>query len=49
MFEGKTILELGSGTGIGCLSLFKYSNASKIIFTDYTNEILQLLNENIEL
>jgi predicted nicotinamide N-methyase len=43
------ILDLGSGTGIGALSLLKFSNARKIIFSDYTQEILALLNTNIDL
>ena len=34
-FEDKTVIELGSGTGIVGLTLIKYSGASKVVFTDY--------------
>lgn len=43
------MLELGSGTGIGGLSLIKFSKAKKVILTDYTEEILALLEENVRL
>ena len=48
-FSGKTILELGSGTGIGGIAALIYSEPSKVIFTDYTEEVNQLLSENIKL
>jgi methylase of polypeptide subunit release factors len=40
---------LGSGTGIGGLAALKYTEANKVIMTDYTEEILQLIRDNIKL
>ncbi len=48
-FAAKTILELGSGTGIGGIAALKYTESSKVVFTDYTEEVNQLLSENIKL
>ena len=48
-FSAKTILELGSGTGIGGIAALKYTQPSNVIFTDYTEEVNQLLSENIKL
>ena len=48
-FKDKTILELGSGTGIGGLSIAKYTQATKVIMTDYTQELLDLISENSRL
>jgi predicted nicotinamide N-methyase len=45
-FEGKSLLDLGSGTGIGALSAAKFTQCSRIIMSDYTQEILDLLKEN---
>ena len=47
-FSAKTILELGSGTGIGGIAALKYTEPSKVIFTDYTEEVNLLLSENIK-
>lgn len=47
-FKGKTILDLGSGTGIGAFAALKYTEASRVIMTDYTEEILELLRENVK-
>lgn len=33
--DGKTIVELGSGTGIVGLSILKYCQAAKVVFSDY--------------
>ena len=35
-FQGKVVVELGSGTGIAGLTLLKYSDAAHVYFTDYT-------------
>ena len=48
-FASKTILELGSGTGIGGIAALKYTEPLKVVFTDYTEEVNQLLSENIKL
>ena len=46
-FKDKKILEVGSGTGIVGLALAKFTEAKEIILTDYQDEVLGLLNENI--
>ncbi|CDW91006.1 UNKNOWN [Stylonychia lemnae] len=46
LFQGKAILDLGSGTGIGALTLMKFTEAQKVILSDYTEEILELLTQN---
>ena len=46
-FKGKVVVELGSGTGIAGLTLLKYSDASHVHFTDYTEQISDLLQKNI--
>lgn len=48
-FEGKIVLDLGSGTGIGALSLLKFSRAAKVVLTDYTEDLITLLDENVRL
>ena len=48
-FEGKTVIELGSGTGIVGLTLLKYSDAARVYFTDYTERITDLLQKNISM
>eukprot|EP00347_Sterkiella_histriomuscorum_P015695 403356046 len=48
-FEGKSILELGSGTGIGGLSALKFAQAQKLIFSDYTQEVLDGIAKNLKL
>ena len=48
-FNLETVVELGSGTGIAGLALIKYTRAAKVVFTDYKEEILDLIRENIEL
>ena len=40
------MLDLGSGTGIGALAALKFTQASSVVMTDYTEEILSLLKEN---
>ena len=48
-FKGKTILELGSGTGIGGLAALKFTQCSRVIMTDYTEEVLALIKDNVKL
>ena len=48
-FEGETVVELGSGTGIAGLAIAKYTQAAKVIFTDYKEPILDIIRDNIEL
>lgn len=48
-FKGKTILELGSGTGIGGLAALKFTQCSRVIMTDYTQEVLSLIKDNVKL
>lgn len=45
MFKGKTILELGSGTGIGGLVASHF--AKKTVMSDYIPEVMDLLKKNI--
>ena len=47
--QGKVVVELGSGTGIAGLSLLKYTQAAKVVFSDYKQSVLDLLRENIAL
>ena len=46
-FKGKVVVELGSGTGIAGLTLLKYSEAAHVHFTDYTEQIAEVLQKNI--
>ena len=48
-FKGKVILELGSGTGIGGLAALKFTECSRVIMTDYTQEVLSLIKDNAKL
>ena len=48
-FNGEVVVEIGSGTGIVGLTLLKYTQVAHVVFTDYTEEILALIRENIEL
>lgn len=47
--DGKVVCDLGSGTGIGGLAVLKFANASRVIMTDYSEEVNQLLLGNIKL
>ena len=49
MFDFKTVLDLGSGTGIAAFSAINFTQANKVIMTDYTEEIIELLKENAKL
>lgn len=48
-FAGQTVVELGSGTGIVGLALLKYTRVAKVVFTDYIEEILDIIKDNIAL
>jgi predicted RNA methylase len=47
--EGKTVLDLGSGTGIGGLAALKFTKARKVLMSDYTEEIIELLRDNAKI
>ena len=42
-YAGKCVFELGSGTGIGALSLLKDSDVTHVAFSDYSKNVLNLL------
>ena len=42
-FNGKTVVELGSGTGIVGLTLLKHSAANKIVFSDYVPQVNEVI------
>ena len=46
---GSTVVELGSGTGIVGLTLLKYTQVSKVVFSDYQQSVLNLIRDNIAL
>ena len=48
-FKDEIVVELGSGTGIVGLSVLKYTKVGKIVFTDYDEQIIELIRENIDL
>ncbi|XP_044754152.1 protein-lysine N-methyltransferase EEF2KMT [Coccinella septempunctata] len=47
--EKKTILELGSGTGMAGLVVASSTSCGRYIFTDCHSDVLSLLTENVEL
>ena len=47
VFKNKTILEIGSGTGLAGLVAANY--AEKVVFTDYQDVVMKLINMNINL
>jgi len=49
LFEGKKIIELGSGCGLVGLTCLKYTNCNDFTFTDYQPSVLDNLKENITL
>jgi len=42
-------LELGSGTGIGGLAALKFTECTRLIMSDYTQEVLTLIRDNAKL
>ena len=49
MFSNQVVVELGSGTGIAALSLVSFGSCSKVVFTDYSKPVVDLLRDNIKL
>lgn len=47
LIEGKTILEIGAGTGLCGLSLVKFGNPAKVILTDGSHSVMKNLKLNI--
>lgn len=47
--KNKIILELGSGTGLCGLIILKYCNISKIILSDGSLKVIDLLQENLKI
>lgn len=48
LFAGKTVLELGSGVGIGGLSVAKFTDCKKCLLSDYVPEIVDNIKINIQ-
>ena len=48
-FDGEVVVELGSGTGIVGLALMKYTRVAKVVFSDHTDEIIDVIRQNIAL
>ncbi|KAK2441622.1 putative methyltransferase family protein [Trifolium repens] len=47
MFEGSTVIELGSGVGITGILCRRFCN--KVVLTDHNEEVLKIIKKNIEL
>jgi len=47
-FENKSIIELGSGCGLIGISCLKYTNCIKLTFSDYLDQILDNLVNNLK-
>ena len=47
LFEGKTVLEIGAGTGVTGFAAAKW--AENLVFTDYDDKVMKLLLKNVEL
>ena len=45
-FAGRTVLELGSGVGIGGLSVAKFTECKKVVLSDYVAEIVDNIKGN---
>lgn len=41
LFDGKEVLELGSGVGIGGLAVLKFTSCKKCVLSDYNASILE--------
>jgi len=46
LFSEKSILELGTGVGIGGISALKFASPQAVIMTDWKNEILENAKQN---
>lgn len=49
LFENKVVLELGSGVGISGLAMSLYVKCKEVILSDYDDEIIKNMKNNIEL
>jgi predicted nicotinamide N-methyase len=47
VFEGATVLEVGSGPGLAGLSC-GLNNAKKVVLTDYKPQVMKLIARNIK-
>ena len=47
LFEGKKVLELGTGVGIGGIAVLKYTKAKEVTLSDYRDDILRNVEKNI--
>lgn len=48
-FQDQVVVELGSGSGIVGLAIMKFTKAKKVFFSDHTDQIINLIRDNIEL
>lgn len=46
-FDGKSILELGTGVGIGGIAALKYTKCTKMVLSDYNEGVLQNAYKNV--
>lgn len=46
--QGKTVLELNAGTGIGGIAIKKWTNAKAVSMCDYRDELLYNMRKNCE-
>lgn len=49
IFEGKSVIELGAGTAVCSIFIAKYGKASKVVATDGSDLVVELMDENLEL
>jgi len=47
LFEDKRVLELGTGVGIGGITVLKYTKAKEVTLSDYRDDILRNVEKNI--
>lgn len=47
LFEGKNVLELGTGVGIAGITALKYTKAKSVTLSDYRDDILRNVEKNI--
>ena len=43
LLKGKSVLEVGSGCGVAGISAAKLCKPARVVLTDYTEEVLDLL------
>lgn len=49
IFNGKTAIEVGAGTAVCSAFVAKFGNPQKVVATDGSNPVVELMNKNIEL